>query len=173
MTANPSHIEIIARALITRAGTILLCRNLEHGYFYLPGGHVEPGESAAQACRREIREELGLDARIGACRLIAEQRFEQGGKPRHEINLVFHVEHLTCAGCDPSQDSGAIADYVETRLSSDTAIPDDLEIRSTEGYIGFEWVRIGDLGSVDLRPTFIREWIAEVGVGSELRFLTG
>lgn len=27
----------------------------------LPGGHVEPGESAAEAARRECREELGIE----------------------------------------------------------------------------------------------------------------
>ena len=33
------------------------------GYYYPPGGHVEEGESIAEALTREIKEELDLDAK--------------------------------------------------------------------------------------------------------------
>ncbi len=46
------HIETIARAVILRRAHVLLCQNKEHGYFYLPGGHVEFGETAADAVKR-------------------------------------------------------------------------------------------------------------------------
>lgn len=36
------------------------------GLWSLPGGRVEPGESDAEALRRELIEETGLTARIGA-----------------------------------------------------------------------------------------------------------
>jgi ADP-ribose pyrophosphatase YjhB (NUDIX family) len=31
----------------------------------IPGGYVEPGESPLQACRREVREELGIEPSLG------------------------------------------------------------------------------------------------------------
>ena len=31
----------------------------------MPGGHMEPGESATEACAREVWEETGLKVRIG------------------------------------------------------------------------------------------------------------
>lgn len=39
-------------AIRTRSGSVLA----------LPKGHIEPGESAVEAARREVREETGLDA---------------------------------------------------------------------------------------------------------------
>lgn len=43
---------------------ILLTRRQDNGRFCLPGGGIEPGESAAQAGVREVKEEVGLDVQI-------------------------------------------------------------------------------------------------------------
>lgn len=89
----PRKIECIVRGLAVRDGRILLCRNIEHGLAYLPGGHVDPGETAAEALAREFAEECGLTVEVGAFLLANEHIFTQRGKPRHEWNVVFHVEH--------------------------------------------------------------------------------
>jgi ADP-ribose pyrophosphatase YjhB (NUDIX family) len=47
---------------------ILLTRRTDNGLWCLPGGRMEPGESAAEACEREVWEETGLQVR--AARLI-------------------------------------------------------------------------------------------------------
>lgn len=44
---------------------ILLTRRSDNGRWCLPGGRMEPGESAAEACARELREETGIEASIG------------------------------------------------------------------------------------------------------------
>lgn len=88
----PKRIEILARGLWRAGSHVLVCRSIEHGHCYLPGGHVEPGESATGALVREFLEEAGVDVVVGDLCIVAEQRFVQGGKPRHELNLVFHVE---------------------------------------------------------------------------------
>lgn len=46
-------------------GKVLLTRRSDNGRWCLPGGHMDPGESAAEACAREVKEETGLDVRIG------------------------------------------------------------------------------------------------------------
>lgn len=89
---HPKKIELIARALIIQDTKVLLCQNRERGYWYLPGGHIEPGEAAADALKREILEELGETCRVGPLLLTHELRFVQQGKPRHEVSLVFRVE---------------------------------------------------------------------------------
>ena len=52
----------VAAAIIVRDGQVLAAQR-NHGMkdgWELPGGKLEPSESAEDACRREIREELGI-----------------------------------------------------------------------------------------------------------------
>jgi ADP-ribose pyrophosphatase YjhB (NUDIX family) len=42
---------------------VLLTRRADNGHWCLPGGHMESGESAAEACEREVWEETGLKVR--------------------------------------------------------------------------------------------------------------
>jgi len=136
VASAPKHIEVIARGVLRRGASVLLCRNIAGGYSYLPGGHVEPGEAAADALRREFEEETGMAIAVGAPLLIAEARFVQDGRPRHEMNLVFHVEHA--AGGEPP-----------------ASVP------SREPDIAFDWTTQESLGDVDLRPAFLKGWLVE------------
>jgi ADP-ribose pyrophosphatase YjhB (NUDIX family) len=47
------------------AGRVLLVKPTYKAGWDIPGGYVEPGESPKQAAQREVREELGLDVRVG------------------------------------------------------------------------------------------------------------
>jgi ADP-ribose pyrophosphatase YjhB (NUDIX family) len=47
---------------------VLLTQRSDNGHWCLPGGHMESGESAAEACEREVFEETGLKVR--ATRLL-------------------------------------------------------------------------------------------------------
>jgi ADP-ribose pyrophosphatase YjhB (NUDIX family) len=44
---------------------VLLTRRKDNGQWCLPGGRMEAGESAAEACAREVVEETGLRVRVG------------------------------------------------------------------------------------------------------------
>lgn len=88
----PRRIEFLARGLWIDRSNVLVCRDLKHHHCYLPGGHVEPGETAADTVVREFLEETGEKVKVGAACLVVEQLFEQRGKPRHELCVVFHVE---------------------------------------------------------------------------------
>lgn len=43
---------------------ILLTRRTDNGQWCLPGGRMEAGESLAEACIREVKEETGLSVRV-------------------------------------------------------------------------------------------------------------
>ena len=63
----------VAAGVLWHEGRVLLGeRRRPPGRWEFPGGKVEPGESAPQCLVRELREELGIEVRVG--RLIAEVR---------------------------------------------------------------------------------------------------
>jgi 8-oxo-dGTP diphosphatase len=59
-------IEVVAAALVNENGEVLLARRHpdahQGGLWEFPGGKVESGESIPQALRRELHEEIGVDA---------------------------------------------------------------------------------------------------------------
>jgi mutator protein MutT len=46
------------------------------GFWSIPGGKLEPGESLAEACQREIKEETGLETIVKNIVAIVERRIE-------------------------------------------------------------------------------------------------
>ncbi|MFG1172387.1 pyrimidine (deoxy)nucleoside triphosphate diphosphatase [Erwiniaceae bacterium CAU 1747] len=67
--AKVNELEVVA-ALILRHGRLLLAQRGpqgdQPGLWEFPGGKVDAGESQPQALRRELNEELAIDATIGA-----------------------------------------------------------------------------------------------------------
>lgn len=69
-TTDPALIKVIETAnWILRDGeNILSVRSHGRDRFYLPGGKIDPGETAREAIKREISEELGVDLIPGTLR---------------------------------------------------------------------------------------------------------
>ena len=126
-------IEFIARGLVICEGRVLLCKNIKHGYYFLPGGHVEFGETAESALAREFREEAAVDVKCDGVALVAEHLFDRKKGPCHEVNVVFHVELH------------------------------EKELKSREPKIAFEWADLAEIGERDLRPNCIKAWLVAGG----------
>ena len=103
-------IEVIARGVCVQGGKILLCRTKGGATTYLPGGHVEFGETGRQ---------LGVDAETGAFLGVVENAFEQHGKPHAEVNLVYELK------VPPATLARACEDWIEFEWR-DLAHLDDL-----------------------------------------------
>jgi 8-oxo-dGTP diphosphatase len=62
-------VKQVVAALIFKDGKILVCQRTRHQSMPLkwefPGGKIEEGEQPRDALRRELDEELGIDANIG------------------------------------------------------------------------------------------------------------
>lgn len=84
--------ELIVRALIIRNRKILVCKSFGRDYLFLPGGHIEFGETMQEALSRELSEEMG--AKVVKARFIGgvENLFEQDGAKKHEISFIFQVK---------------------------------------------------------------------------------
>lgn len=83
----------VVAALIVRDGKILVCQRTKHQTMPLkwefPGGKIEEGEQPREALRRELDEELGIDATIGD--EIARTRHEY--RSGNSVELRFYVVH--------------------------------------------------------------------------------
>jgi len=81
----------VVAALIVKGGKILICQRTKHQTMPLkwefPGGKIEEGEQPRDALRRELDEELGIDATIGD--EVARIRHEY--KSGNSVELRFYV----------------------------------------------------------------------------------
>lgn len=122
------HIETIARGVAVKDGKILLCKAKGGSSTYLPGGHIELGETGREALVREIREETGLNSTTGRFLGVVENSFIQKGKRHSEINLVYEL---------------------------DVESPDG-SVSAAEDWIEFEWRELRELDAANLLPEAFR-----------------
>ena len=127
------EIETIARGVCVKDGKVLLCRGKGAASTYLPGGHIEFGETGAEALVREMKEETGLDSTVGKFLGVVESTFLQHGEKHCEINLVYEL-------------------FIENN-----------DVAAQEDWIGFEWCPLSKLDAANLLPVDIRRLIPENG----------
>jgi ADP-ribose pyrophosphatase YjhB (NUDIX family) len=117
-------------AIVVRGGHVLTHESEDdHGVTYqaLPGGHLEPDETATECLVREMREEFDVELVVDHLAFVAEGFFTRGPRRLHEVVFYF-AAHL--------------------------AAP-DVEVRSREKHIRARWLAI-DGGLSTLLPKWIR-----------------
>jgi ADP-ribose pyrophosphatase YjhB (NUDIX family) len=136
--------QLRAAAIFRSNGRVLLHRLEGDDYWSLPGGRVEPGEDAATTVVREMQEELGEAVTCGELACVVENFFEVRGKRHHEIGLYL----LASFGHDAK-----LLDITR----SHAGVEGDRRLE-------FRWFAITQLADVDVRPSFLRQALAEPGL---------
>src|SRR5690242_5630578 len=81
----------VVAALIIKDGKLLVCQRTRHQTMPLkwefPGGKIEDGEQPRDALRRELDEELGIDASIGEEVARIRHQYKSGGA----VELRFYM----------------------------------------------------------------------------------
>ena len=137
-----NHIHVLSRAVIIDEDHILLCKTLDlkNNFYFLPGGHVEHGESIEKAMIRELLEESGAICTIIRFLGCLEYNFELGYTTichNHEYNFIFE----------------ALSDALKTNKP----------IPQLEKHIKLEWLPLSQIAKIDLRPeplnSLIPRWL--------------
>lgn len=115
-------LQIAAVCLFDDAGHLVTVRKRGTSRFMLPGGKIEPGETALDAARREVAEELGVILEADDLGLLGEFGAAAANEPDTAIAAtVFLARHALSAGPQPA------AEIEQVRpLTPDDPLPDDL-----------------------------------------------
>lgn len=89
-------LKVVAGIIFGAHGRVLACRRREDSShpdkWEFPGGKVGDGETPDQALRRELREELAIDAEIGP--LLRRIEHDYPGGPRVDV-AFYRIERIT------------------------------------------------------------------------------
>lgn len=111
---------VVVAGLLTRAGRVLIARRPEDdplgAVWEFPGGKLEPGESPADALARELTEELGIVAEIGA-------EVERIDHDYPHLRLTLIVHWVTRFVGEPRGLAGQAVAWVAPAALADYAFP--------------------------------------------------
>lgn len=133
---NQDKIHVLSRAVIIDQGKILLCQNtkLQTPYYFLPGGHIEQGESVKESLIREIKEEIGCDCSIKRFLCCLEYSFE----PQHKV--ICHTQ-----------------EYNFIFEITSPSLKEHITIKSEEDHMDFVWVPLDKLSTIDFSPPALKD----------------
>jgi 8-oxo-dGTP diphosphatase len=124
-------------AVIVKGGKAIIIKRANEPYkgqWSIPGGRVELGESLHDAVRREMREETGLDVRVGPLIEVFERiQFDETPAPTSGSAAVrYHF---------------VIIDYLCTCVGGELCAGDDAD--------DAKWVTSEELDGYDIRPSAV------------------
>jgi mutator protein MutT len=129
----------VGALVVNEKGEVLIVRSHKWGHKYtVPGGHIELGERAEDAIRREVKEETGLDAEPTELLIVQQAIFP--------IDFYKHEHYL-------------FMDYVLKAKSSKV----QLDGRELQEYV---WVRPGEALKLDLEKytrNFVLRYLDKYG----------
>lgn len=132
-------------AVVVKDGRVLLARHEKAGesYWVLPGGAVEPGETAAEALVRELREEAGVEAEVGDLLFV-----NDGYRPEAETVALYFAAEVVRELAQPT--------HVHEKVLQET-----------------RWLTIDELRDLELRPDIKSELLEYLTTGTVSRRYLG
>lgn len=88
-----------AAAVIMNENRVLAMSDERSPYFYLPGGKIALDETAEEAALRELREELGIEAKVVRPLYIAQSFFTEEGSGENFHEICFYIL-IDCSDTD-------------------------------------------------------------------------
>ena len=104
-------------AVVDERGRLLLVRRADDGRWAMVSGYLDPNEHPAEGARREVAEELGLDATIGE--LVAVFHRPAGDWGPHSLVSVLYL-----ASVDDTEPDLAVHEVVEARWLDPAEVDD-------------------------------------------------
>ncbi len=136
----PEIIHVLSRAIVIHKDRILLCKpvGLFSDFYFTPGGHVEPIETAREALYRELLEETGFNFTIKRFLGCIEYSFQPN-----------EITKMHCHNREYNFFFEATAKEIEQQIT----------IFTLEDHINLMWVPIKDLFYIDLKPEPLKRFI--------------
>lgn len=123
-------------ALIYHNNKILVVKDQEEDFWFLPGGRVKVNENSVDALKRELTEELQCEFKIGELKVFNENFFDY--EPTHES---FHELGL----------------YYEVNILDEEKLNHNFETQETMRTNNFNWLDLNEISNHDIRPAFLKK----------------
>ena len=116
---------------------VLLNREDEYRFWFMPGGRAELLEPAQETLQREFREELNVEIQIGRLLWFVESFFERFHEAYHQLSLYFLID-----------------------------LPPDWPLLTVDGAFRgveeeanllFQWYHLHELATLHMYPTFLKQ----------------